>query len=378
MLASAPQSSESSWVGTWEAAPAWADPAVSFADVTLREVVHVSVGGEKIRVRFSNAFGTAPLTIGHATIALRSSGAAAETTPIRLTFGGDGAIAIPPEAQVLSDPVTLHVPPRSDLLISLFLPLASGPATVHPLAIQTNYSASGDRTSDRRANAFKPIATSWYFLSGVDVSDSQKRGAVVAFGDSITDGWHSRLNENGRWPDVLARRLLALRSARELGVLNAGISGNRILLDRSAYGQNALARFDRDVLGQVGVRDVIVLLGINDIQQQPQQNDARRIDSGLLQIATRAHVHGLRVFACTLTPVEGDYAYSQRGEATRESVNTFVRTSRAFDGIFDFDKALRDPSDPHRLLPAYDSGDHLHPNAAGQRAMGAAIDLNAL
>jgi lysophospholipase L1-like esterase len=366
------------WFGTWAAAPVWADPQAGFTDTTLREVVHVSLGGAVVRVRLSNTFGTQPLTIAHATIALRMDGASARSAPLVLTFAGASSIVVPPGAQVLSDSVALHVPPEADILISIYVPGPTGPATTHPLALQTNYSAPGDRTTDRDGGAFVTTFTAWYFLSGVDVEKTQAAGSVVALGDSITDGARSRVDENGRWPDVLAARLQRLAPAQRFGVLNAGINGNRILLDGGHYGIAALARLDRDVLAQSGVRAVIVLLGINDIQQRPRQSDPARIESGLLHIAAQAHERGLRVMVCTIMPVEGSYAYSPTIESTREAVNSFIRLTRVFDSTCDFDKAVRDPADPHRLLPAYDGGDHLHPSPAGLRVMGDLINLAAL
>jgi lysophospholipase L1-like esterase len=360
------------WIGTWETAPVWADPAATFTDVTLREVVHTSIGGRRVRVRFSNGFGTQPLTIAHASIALRGNGAGARVAPIALKFAGRSAITVPPGSQVLSDPLDLHVPPRGDLVVSLYLPGPTGPATTHLLSFQTNYSTVGDHTMDTAGAAFTTTYTKWYFLSGVDVATTQATGSIVAFGDSITDGARSRTDENGRWPDVFASR------AHDIGVLNAGISGNRILLDGGHYGVDALARFDRDVLAQTGVRSIVVLLGINDIQQKPQEGDPTKIETGLLQIASQAHEHGLKVMIGTLMPIEGSYAYSPQIEATRQAVNTFIRTSRLFDGVCDFDKALRDPADAHRMLPVYDGGDHLHPSPEGLRAMGALVYADAL
>ena len=362
------------WLGTWESAPVWADPSAVFTDVTLREVVHTSVGGDRVRVRLSNTFGTQPLTIAHASIALRSSGASAVGAPLALSFAGRPSIVVPPGAQIFSDPLDLRVPAGRDLAISLYVPGPTGPATEHLLAFQTNYATSGDHTMDTAGTAFSSTYTKWYFLSGVDVATSRGVGAIVAFGDSITDGARSRTDENGRWPDVFAARA----RARTIGVLNAGISGNRILLDGGHYGVNALARFDRDVLAQTGVRAIIVLLGINDIQQKPQESDPAHIETGLLEIASQAHEHGLRVMVCTIMPVEGSYAYSPQIEATRQAVNSFIRLTRLFDGTCDFDKAMRDPADPHRLLPAYDGGDHLHPSPEGLRVMGALAYADAI
>ena len=340
--------------------------------------MHISIGGALVRVRFSNTFGTQPLTIGRAAVAMRASGASLASAPKFLTFDGRPSIVVPPGAQVLSDAAGLRVPGGSDLSISIYLPGPADSVTVHPYALQTNYAAQGDRAADVGGAAYTRTYQAWYLISGVDVGRADAAGAVVAFGDSITDGGRSLPNQNGRWPDELARRMFRLPPARRLGVLNAGISGNRLLLDGGQFGVNALARFDRDVLAQSDVRDVIILLGINDMQQQPQQVDPLRIEAGLAQLAARAHEHGLRVFACTILPSGGNPSANARVEAAREAVNAFIRTSKAFDGVCDFDAVLRDPTDPERLLPAYDSGDHLHPNTAGLRVMGSLINLSAL
>lgn len=368
------------WIGTWAAAPAWSDASSSFEDDTLREVVHVSIGGDAARVRFTNRFGEAPLVIAHATIALAQHGSAVPIagTLHELTFQGGRSATLPPRADIVSDAVALHVPPQSDLLISLYVPGPTGPSTYHPSAYQTNYYAQGDRASETTAGGFSQTYVSWYFLGGVDVLDSSARGAVVALGDSITDGQGSTKNSNDRWPDILARRLSSEPQSEQLGVLNAGIGGNRILQGGGPFGINALARLDADVLSQSGVTGVIVLLGINDIQQNPHQYDATRIELGLQQIALQAHTRGLRVIVCTIVPYEGWGSYEPQGEQTRLAVNKFIRHSRAFDAFADFDAAIADPTNPHRMQARYDSGDHLHPSAAGYRAMAGSIDLSRL
>ncbi len=364
------------WIGTWGTAPVLANEGLSFQGDTLRQVAHVSVGGTQIRVRFTNRFGNAPMAIGSATIALEASGARPVAgTEHALTFGGAAGLTIPPHADVFSDPVALNVPAQSNVLVDLYLPGPTGPATEHTLAYQTNYYAIGNHAGDVSAQEFTYTYTSWYFLAGVDVSGSASRGSVVALGDSITDGAGGKKDANDRWPDFLARRLLSLPVNQQFGVVNEGISGNRILLSHPSYGVNALARFDADVLSQSGARDVMVLLGINDIQQDPHQYDPARIEQGLRQIALQAHARGLRVVGCTITPYGGWFTYDQRGEATRLAVNDFIRHSGTFDAVADFDAAVRDPQDAHRMLPAFDSGDHLHPNGAGHRAMANAVDL---
>jgi lysophospholipase L1-like esterase len=366
------------WIGTWGTAPVAADNGESFQSDTLREVVHVSVGGSQVRVRFTNRFGDTPLVIGEAAIAVQATGAepAAGTTR-HLTFMGQRSITIPPHSDAFSDAAALRVPPKSNLLVDIYLPGPTGPATLQPLAYQTSYYALGDLTAAPSSQPFRYTFESWYFLDGVDVSQTSARGAVVAFGDSITVGAGGKLNANDRWPDFLAERLMST-PGDPLGVLNEGISGNRILLSQPAFGIDALARLDADVLSQSGAADVLVLLGINDVQQDPHQYDPSRIEQGLQQIVEQGHARGLRVIGCTITPYEGWHTYDTAGEAARLAVNEFIRSSGTFDGVADFDAAVRDPQDPHRLLPAYDSGDHLHPNAAAHHAMAAAIDIRQL
>lgn len=367
------------WIGTWATAPVRADEGLSFQGDTLRQVVHVSIGGSQVRVRFTNRFGDAPVVIGDAAVALEGSGASPLSgTEHRITFMGARSVTIPPHADVYSDPVSLQIPSQSNLVVDLYLPGPTGPATSQTLAYQTNYYAVGNKAGEASAQDFTHKFYSWYFLAGVDVSGTPARGAVVAFGDSITVGAGGKRDANDRWPDFLAARLLAQRPSEQLGVLNSGISGNRILLGHPFFGIAALARLDADVLSQSGVVGAIVLLGINDIQQDPHQYDARSIELGLQQIVVQAHARGLRVTGCTITPYEGWLTYDTAGEATRLAVNEFIRHSGTFDAVADFDAVVRDPHDVHRLLPAYDSGDHLHPNAAAHRAMAAAIDLQAL
>jgi lysophospholipase L1-like esterase len=356
-----------SWIATWAAAPQAAPATAGFSDVTLRESVHVSIGGDALRIRLSNRYGDAPLLVGGASVAFH-----------RIFFFGSPSVTIPPHADVYSDPVAIHVAPESDLVIRLYVPGPTGPATYHHLSYETTFWAGGDRVEQRGADGFTNSDRSWYFLDGVDVSGSGARGTVVAIGDSITNGQGSTVNGNNRWPDDLAQRLLASAPNRRLGVVSAAIDGNRILLERRAFGNDALARFDSDVLSQSGVAAVVVLLGINDIQQKPHEYDARRIEFGLEQIVLRAHAHGLRVVGCTITPYEGWLAYQPAGDATRAAVNAFIRSSGLFDGVADFDAVVRDPADPRRLSPRYDSGDHLHPNAAAYRLMANAIPLTAL
>jgi lysophospholipase L1-like esterase len=398
------------WVGTWGTAPAGPPLAANlqtFTDQTLRLIVHTSIGGSRVRIRISNELGTTPLRIGEAHIALRQGGAniaAGRDRP--LTFGGNTAITIPPGAPVLSDPVDLDVPALSDLAISLHLPGTVQANTIHGSAFQTNYvSLPGNFTSAATFPTGRTI-TSWPFLTEVDVS-APGAASIVTLGNSITDGANTTIDANHRWPDLLALRLQTTRDLpgatagagknapaglvawnARLGVVNRGIGGNRLLRDpgeQPLFGRSALARFDRDVLATAGVRYMTVLIGINDIghpgtgtipiSEEPTVND---LIQGYRQLIARAHAKGIAVYGATLTPFEGTVFpgyYSPEKEQLRQAVNNWIRSGDEFDGIIDFDRAVRDPSHPTRMLPAYDSGDHLHPNDLGMQAMANAIPL---
>ncbi len=381
----------SHWIATWGASPQAATRGnlsrAGFRDATIREIVLSSVGGARVRVRLTNAFGGGPLRIGAAAIALDQSGPnTVAGTSRALWFDGRRSVLIPPGGEAASEPVALTVPPATRLAVSIFLPRATGPATEHADAEQVNFVAVGAHAAGG-AGAFQTRTHSWYFLAGVDVLAPRRTlGSVVALGDSITDGVASPLDKNERWPNDLAARLNRLPGSR-LAVVDEGIGGNRVLNGSICCGVSAIARFQRDVLDQPGARDVILLEGINDIGfsrsrnplNAPHTNEsALQIVEGYERIITLAHTAGLRIFGATLTPFEGARYWSPEGEAKREAVNNWIRTSGAFDGIIDFARAVADPSDPDRLNPAYDSGDHLHPNAAGYGAMAAAVDLGAL
>ncbi|WP_435095294.1 SGNH/GDSL hydrolase family protein [Halarchaeum sp. P4] len=376
-------------VGTWSAAPvppADAGPSsTGFSDQTLRQVVHTSVGGDGVRIRLTNQYGDRPVTFDRVTVGVRDAGASVVPGTTRtLTFGGEESVLVPAGAEAYSDPVRLDVAADQDLLVSLYTPDATGPATFHPLALHTAYAADGDRAAATGGAGFSSVGHSWFFLKGVDVVTRENVGTIVALGDSITDGFNSTDGADHTWPDYLARRLTE-RDDIHRSVVNAGISGNRVLHDSLAsgsFGNNALARLDHDVLAQPGVTDVVLLEGINDIGQRPPAVSADAIIDGLRQIAVQLHARGINVFAGTLTPtygsgdIYGDAYDSAAGEAKREAVNEFIRTSDVFDGVIDFDAAIRDPDRPDRMLPKYDSGDHLHPGDAGYEAMANAVDLS--
>jgi lysophospholipase L1-like esterase len=363
-----------------------ANPAYGgFRDETVRDIIFTSIGGREIRIRLSNVFGTRPLTVGHVGVAVVSSGGDVSGRAHPVRFSGRSSVRVPPGREVVSDPVPLAVPPLTEVAVSIYLPEATGPATYHSGAQQLNYLAAGDHVNDTDNAAFGTQTTSWYFLDGVDVLGASKRGVVVAFGDSITDGAGSAVGANDRWPDLLARRLDARYGAAAPGVLDEGIGGNRILTGSACYGQSGLARFSRDVLGQPGARDVILLEGVNDIDfgQGPDTGclapntdvSAAQIIDGYKTLIAQAHTHGLKIFGCTLTPYEGSFAWSSGGQAKWDAVNHWIRTSGAFDGVIDFAQVLQDPGHPYYLSPAYDSGDGLHPNDAGYAAMANAVNL---
>jgi lysophospholipase L1-like esterase len=393
----------SSWVGTWGTAvtgPALPpQPGTVFENQTLRQIVHVSTAGSEIRVRLGNEYGTQPLVIGEARVARRPAGAGGSEivrgTDRALTFGGRKSVSIPAGAPALSDPVRLSVPALTDLVISIYLPQRTPAATLHGSAFQANFVAAGNATRAVSLSGATEV-TSWYFLSGVSVSASASAGSVVAFGDSITDGAITTGNANNRWPDFLARRLQADRSHQRLGVLNKGIGGNRILHDGNTlegtpfaglgplFGDSALSRFDRDVTAQPGARYVVVLLGINDIGQPGSTSPVseavtvEELIGAYRQMIARAHERGLRIYGATLTPFEDTTIpgyYNLANEQKRQAVNRWIRTSGEWDAMIDFDRAVRDPERPLSMLPAFDSGDHLHPNDAGMEAMADAIPL---
>lgn len=367
------------WVGTWSASPQAASNPVELEDQTIRQIVRVSIGGKRLRVRLSNAFGRGPLVIGAAHVALRSTGAAIAPGSDRiLTFGGSPSTKIPSGALAVSDPVNLQVPDLGELAVSIFVAGNQVAATGHSEGLQTTYiSAEGDFTG---ADSL-PTTTSTdslYFLMGVEVDAARSSKAIVTLGDSITEGNRSTADANKRWPNRLAERLTARKSGFKVAVLNAGISRNRLLHGKDEDGSNALARLDSDVLVQSGARYLIVLLGINDIGF-PRAVTADEIIAGHRQIIDRAHAMGFKVYGGTLTPFQaylpGLY-YTDEGEEQRQVINQWIRTSKAYDAVIDFDKAIRDPDKPARILPAYDSGDNLHPNDAGYKAMADAIDLS--
>lgn len=378
-LASASQAQVSSshsngaqWISTWGASPV--DMGNHDYTGTIRNIVFTSVGGDTLRVRLTNTFGDQPLQIGDAYIGVSEPDGSIEGPNVPLTFSGSRSITIPQGAEVLSDPISLSVPALSDLAVSLYIPQATE-QTGHFDSQSTTFITFGtDQAAAPTTAGFTPI-TSWWFVDSVDVLAQQPvEGTVVAFGDSITDGFQSTVDANARWPNDLARRLNA-RNGATLGVADEGISANQVLNDTAGptAGVAGVTRFERDVIDRAGVKDVILLEGVNDIGDNDTQADA--LISGYEQMIAQAHAAGLRIFGGTLTPFEGAGYWSPEKEQTRETVNNWILTSGDFDGVIDFAKVLADPNNPQMFNPVYDSGDHLHPNDAGYQAMANAVDL---
>jgi lysophospholipase L1-like esterase len=384
-------STPANWVGSWAASQQLPESqnqlsADDLHDATLRQIVHLSIGGTQMRVRLSNAFGTAPLHLTSVHIARPVSNAAAAidaASDKALTFGGAPDVIIPAGADYVSDLVAFPATPLSDLAITLHLDEPPAQQTGHPGSRATSYLAQGDMVSAAELPNPKQVQH-WYQIAGVDVIAAPQARSVVTLGDSITDGHGASTNANERWPDVLAKRLQSATQTRMIGVLNQGIGGNRLLLD--GLGPNALARFDRDVLAQSGIHYLIVLEGVNDLgtltrdaEVSQSEHDAlvHRILSAYEQIATRAHAHGIYVIGATITPYAGsDYYHpGPASEADRQAINKWIRQTKVFDAVIDFDKVIQDPAHPDHISPTYDSGDHLHPSPAGYRAMADAIPL---
>jgi lysophospholipase L1-like esterase len=385
---SAAPASTGVWVGTWAAAPVGGEPRTGtdgLAGRTVRNVIHTSVGGTSARVTLSNLYGTRPLTVTAATLAVAAgddSPVAAPGTLRRLTFGGATTVVVPPGEQTVSDAVPLAVPRDADVLVSTYTPTSSGPVTFHPRARQTSYVADGEHTEDVTGAPYTGRSAYWRYLTALDVLSDEADGTLVAFGDSLTDGVTSTPGANRRWPDVLSDRLrtavAAGRDAPRYGVVNAGISGNQVLKDSRTGGPSGLERFERDVLGRPDVKVVVIDLGINDILRNRALADPDAVLAGLRTLVDRAHAHGIEVVGTTLMPFRGHRGHTDARESVRRQINQGLRSGTVFDALADLDKALRDPYDPRRLHPDYDSGDHLHPNDRGYRKMAETIRFGQL
>ena len=384
--------SAETWVGTWAAPPVTPSPpggppqfsTPSFSNQTIRQVVRISAGGKRVRVRLSNAYGTAPLAIGAARIALPGEkGQIKPGSEKTLTFGGKPATVIPVGSPMLSDPVDLPVEALASLTVTVYLPGETGPCTCHGAAMATTFIAAGDQVG---AAAFPTTTTSLAraFLAGVEVETAAPTKVIVTFGDSITDGVGSTLDANKRWPDLLADRLVARNRKQPWAVVNMGISGNRVLSESA--GQSALARFDRDVLATPGAAYVVIFEGVNDLGVSygrapfPGVTSSGKVTAddltgGYRQMIERAHAKGIKVIGATIAPFEGASYWTAEGEAVRQAVNTWIRESKAFDGVIDFDAVVRDPAKPSQMKEGFHAGDHLHGSDTGYKAMAEAINL---
>ena len=389
--------SAAEWVQTWGAAPLPPTPAQgpfpatpSFSNQTVRQTIRVSVGGTRIRLRLTNEYGTKPLALGAVRVALADEkGNVRIETGREVSFSGKRTAMVPPGAPYFSDPIELPVSALSSLSVSIYLPEDTGACTCHATGVQRTFVSD---TGDFTAKDFTPVRTmeSRAFISGVEVETSGTARAVVVLGDSISDGMGSSVDANRRWPDLLANRLNE-KGARGWGVVNMGISGNRVLNDGAA--QNALARFDRDVLSVTGVQAVVLFEGVNDLGLSygkfegpiadffksltpAQKATEEAMIAGYRQLIARARARGLKVFAATITPYGGALYHSPQGEAVRQAINKWIRTSGEVDGVLDFDAAVRDASDPARMKDGFHSGDRLHGSDAGYAAMAAAVDLS--
>ena len=370
-------------VATWGASAdkvAGETGAAGLADRSVRNLVHTSLGGSGVRITLSNVFGDRPVTFTSAHVGLAGSRAAvAPGTNRPMTFSGADEVTVAPGTEVLSDPVDATVPADTTLAVSFHVAGASGPITGHNVAMQTSYvaGAAGDVAGDESGAAFTTQIPSWYWVESVVIQKPRRVKTAVLFGDSITDGNESTAGANRRWPDVLADRVATSRLAGHYGVMNQGISANRVLGDSAGGGQSALGRFDRDVLDQPNVSTVVLLEGINDIRWD-LAGEASDLITAYRDLIDRAHARDVCVVGATLTPYEGGSRYTPARDRVRVAVNEWIRTSGEFDGVVDFDAATRDPAQPSRFLPAYDSGDHLHPGDAGYAAMAEAFDLTLL
>ena len=386
------QAAQPHWVGSWASSQQLVEPHNALSqddlrDCTLRQIVHLSLGGTTLRVRLSNRFGTAPLqfTSAHIAQAIAAQSSKIDTaTDKALTFSGSADVTIPAGADYVSDPIEFRASPFANVAISLHLDSPPAEETGHPGSRATSYVTHGDHVAEEElADAHK--VEHWYFISGIDVAAPIPAVAVVTLGDSITDGHGATTDENNRWPDVLAKRLQGNATTREVAVLNHGIGGNRILLD--GLGPNALARFDHDVIAQPAARYVIVLEGINDIGTLSREHEIPAAEHDALvhhivaayeQMIVRAHTHGIKVFGATILPFVGSGYYhpGTAAEADREAINAWIRAPGHFDAVIDLDKITRDSEHPERLKTAFDSGDHLHPSPEGYAAMADAIPLS--
>ncbi|UUU26873.1 SGNH/GDSL hydrolase family protein [Streptomyces sp. DSM 40750] len=365
------EAAETHQIVTWGASADRMGEAAS--NRSHRLIVRTSVGGTDLRIRLSNAFGDRPLTFGQAYAGVQQEGAAlVRGSNRRMTFGGERSVTVPAGETVLSDPLPGPLPAATSLVVSLYVAEAGGPATGHGMAMQTSYTTEGDHAAEESADNWTGTTGSWFYLDAVTVRTRSDVGAVVALGDSITDGWQSTTDKNRRWPDYLARRLRADPDTDIKGVANEGISGNKVLADGA--GQSALNRLHRDVLSHPGLRTLLVFEGVNDVKAHTGVT-AEDLIAGYRRIIDRAHAAGVCVVGATVGPFKGWYEWDAPAEAVRQEVNAYIRSSGEFDAVADFDRVLRSPYDHERLLPFFDNGDHVHPNDTGMQAMADAVRI---
>jgi lysophospholipase L1-like esterase len=367
-----------SWVGTWASAQQLTEeanepPEPGLTGNTLRQIVRVSIGGQRLRLRFSNRYGTTPVTLNRARCAVSSGGNAIDaSTDSELRFDGAASVSIPAGQSVLSDALDFALAPLSKLAVSIHFGATSDAITGHPGSRTTSYLQAGDAAS--AASLPSAVTTDhWYVLSGIDVMSDESPGSIAVLGDSITDGRGSTTNGNDRWTDFLAQRLQNNATTSAVGVLNVGIGGNAVV--SGGLGPTAVARFDSDVLAQSGVRWLIVLEGVNDIGESTAPGVAEALIAAYQQFVSKAHAAGLLAYGATILPFDGHSHYSADHEAARQSVNAWIRAPGNFDAVIDLEAAVRDPAEPDALLPAYDSGDHLHLNPSGYQRLAEAVDL---
>lgn len=378
------------WVAAWGTSqqlmkpdrviPSAQTPPAKIEKQTVRMVARPTLSGTQLRVSFSNSFGYGPVRIEAVQVARSAADGGIQPGSGRaLTFGGRSTVVLPPGARITSDAMAFDVRAQVDISVSLYVEADSGPTTSHPIGLRAAWIAPGNQVAAGRLEGASQFR-SYLWLDGIDVKAAPATAAIIAFGDSITDGFSTTPDADTPWPSILARRLGGVRTGAPRSVINMGISGNRVL--REGAGSSGLARFDRDVLSRPGARWVLLLLGINDIGfsaipglPASEKATAEDIITGYQLLIARARLHGLAIMGATLTPFEGVNTYSAAGEQMRQQVNQWIRSSGSFDAVVDFDRATRDPAQPTRLLPAFDSGDHIHPNDAGNKAMADAIDL---
>ncbi len=372
------------WVGTWSTAPQLVEPhnmppEPGLTNNTLRQVVCVSIGGDKLRLKFSNEFSKSPVTMKAVQVAVSEGASAIDKATVKeLKFNGKSDVTMQPGEAIVSDPFTFDLEPRMEVAITIAFGETSPDVTGHPGSRTTSYIVAGNDVSENTDFADAVKTDHWYVINGIDVEAPQSAAAVAIIGNSITDGRGSGTNKQNRWPDILAQRLLKNEATQNVGVLNMGIGGNAVL--RGGLGPTALNRFERDILNQNGVRWLIIMEGVNDLGGTRSKEAAEQVAQGLIdaygKMIDEAHAQGIKVYGGTITPIMKSFYYKDYREVARNTVNEWIRTSGRFDAVIDFDKAIRNPEDIYSILPEAQSGDYLHPNENGYVMMGEAIDLS--